>query len=59
VVQTLSESAAILRHMYSAYLRLLSCVATCLSGNANTNGPIFNPLDDMKIMNKLLGEEEN
>ena len=48
-----------LHHMYSAYLLSLSRVASCLSRNATSNGPIFNPLDDMKVMTKLLGVVEN
>lgn len=46
-VQTLSESAAVLRHMYSAYLILFSYDVTCLSGDAASKGSIFNPMNDM------------
>lgn len=59
MVYTLSESAAVLRHMYSACLVLLSCVDSCLNGDANSDGPIFSPLDDMTVMTKLLGVAEN
>jgi len=45
--------------MYSAYLVFLSCDASCLSGDAASNRPIFNRLDDMKVMTKLLGVAEN
>ena len=48
-----------LRHMYSAYLVLLSCVASCLSGGVTLDGPIFNPLDDITVMTKFLGVAEN